>query len=45
MFEKVKRETCVQRVFIFIFTESLFTKILLTEILFLQLCIALEIFL
>ena len=48
MFKKIKRKTCVRRVFIFIFAESLFIKILLTKILFfpfLQLCIAAEILL
>ena len=34
MFEKIKRKTCVRRVFIFIFTKRLFIKILLTKILF-----------
>ena len=47
MFEKIKKEN-VYKEFLYLFLQSLFAKILLTEVLFFpfsQLCIALEILL
>ena len=34
MFEKIKRKTCVQRVFIFIFTEFIYKKIINRDFVF-----------
>ena len=48
MFEKIKKENMCTKSLLYSFLQSLFTKILSTEVLFfpfLQLCIALEILL